>query len=196
LAAVPGWTFSKCPAERKAVAVRRNSPFMHKVKSTYKVLADKVLQQDNAEDWIDWALEMMEAGFESEHLLILAGLSSKLNRFEFDEIVNKTLKELSLDKVKNEEIVNGYIYYLTIEALDGKLPTAVVLDKLRSLCRHRNYDEELFPFYLLAYAQEELEELGVQFYWQDADKSNIDSIIRDKLLEWKRNYENATMKST
>lgn len=168
---------------------------MHKVKSSYKILADKVLQQDNAEDWIDWALEMMEAGFESEHLFILAGLSPKLNRFEFDEIINKTLKELYLDKATNEEIINGYIYYLVSEALNGKLSTAIVLDKLRSLCQDRNYDEELFAFYLLAYAQEELDELGVQFYWQDADKSNIDLIIRDKFLDWKRNYENGTLKS-
>jgi len=167
---------------------------VHKVKSTYKVLADKVKQQDNAEDWIDWALEMMEAGFESEHLFILAGISRKLNRFEFDGIVNRTLKELSLDKATNEEITKGNIYYLISEALDAKMTMKAVLDKLRKLCQERNYDEELLPFYSLAYAQEELEELGVQFYWKDADNSNINSIIKAKLQEWKINYEATTLK--
>lgn len=169
---------------------------MHKVKSTYKVLANKVFQQDSAEEWIDWAIAMIEAGFESTHLFILAGLSPRLNRFEFDEIVNKTLQEHSLDKATNEDLVNDYVYYLIGEALAGNLPTKTVLDKLRSVCRYKNYDDGLLPFYLLAYAKEELEELGVQFYWKDADKSNIDSIIRDEFLAWKRNYETGTQNKT
>lgn len=169
---------------------------MHKVKSTYKVLAEKALQNDTSEKWIDWALEMMESGYETEHLVILAGLSPHLNRFEFDDTVNKALKELSLDTIPKDEMVHGYVYYLVDQALNSKMSTKIVLATLRDICRDSDYDKELFDFYLLAYAKEELDELDVQFYWQDADKSNIDSIIRDKLLDWKKNYENTTLKST
>jgi hypothetical protein len=169
---------------------------MFKVKSTYKVLAQKVLKQTIAEDCIDWALEMIEAGFESEHLYILAGLSVSTNRFELDEIINKTLKELSIDNDTDEEIIQGYVYYLTSEAFESNIPAKVALNKLRKLCQDRNYDDDLLPFYLLACAQVELDELGVQFYWKDADKSNIDSIIRDKFLERKRIYETENPKRT
>ncbi len=162
---------------------------MHKVKLTYKVLYDKAHHQHNAEDWIDWALEMMDAGYESEHLFILAGMPLSSNRFELDVIINKTLKELSLDKSSHKEIINSYIYYLASEALEGKLPTATVLDKLRDLCRDKNYDEQLLPFYLLAFAREDLKEQGVQFYWEGADQSNIDFIIREKLSELKNHYQ-------
>lgn len=78
---------------------------MYKVKSTYKVLADKVLEQDSCEEWIDWALEMMMAGFESEHLIVLAGLSLNTNCFEFDDIVNRALQELSLNKATKDNII-------------------------------------------------------------------------------------------
>ena len=162
---------------------------MHKVKSTYKVLGSRALQQDSAEDWIDWALEMMEAGFESEHLIILAGLSPSLNRFEFDDIVTKTLKELSLDRFSEDEKVNGYIYYFISEALQGQISTKAVLQNCRKICQLRDYDDAFYPFYLLAYAQEELDEFGVQFYWQDANSDNLDLIINTQFLEWINDYE-------
>jgi hypothetical protein len=169
---------------------------MHKIKSTYKVLANKALERDSVEEWIDWALEMMEAGFETEHLIIIAGLSPQLNRFEFDDIVNRALKELSLDTMTKDEMVYGYVYFLTDQAHNSKMSTKNVLGILRDLCRDRDYDKELFDFYLLAYAQEDLEELGVQFYWKDADNKNIDSIIHNKFQEWKSKYESVALKSS
>jgi hypothetical protein len=170
-------------------SIKHNGFYMHKVRSTYKILADKVQQQANAEDWIDWALEMMDAGFETEHLVILAGLSPHLNRFELDDIVNRALKELSLDTMTKDEMIYGYVYFLIDEALNSKISSKAALDILRKLCRDRDYEEELFPFYLLAYAQEELDELGVQLYWKDADHNNIDSIIKDQFKDWKSKYE-------
>jgi hypothetical protein len=162
---------------------------MHKVKSTYKVLAEKALQGGAIEIWKDWALEMMEAGFETEHLILLAGMSPHLNRFQLDEIVSKALKELSLDTISNDEMIYGYVYYLIDQALNSKMSTKVVLAILRDLCRDRGYDKKLYNFYALSYAQEELAELGVQFYWQDANSYNIDSIINNEFQEWKSNYE-------
>ncbi len=43
------------------------------VLSTYRILLSKVFNQDIDESWIDWANEMMEAGYESDNLYILAG---------------------------------------------------------------------------------------------------------------------------
>jgi hypothetical protein len=162
---------------------------MHKVKSTYRVLAEKALQGGPIEVWKDWALEMMEAGFETEHLILLAGLSPDINRFQLDDIINKALKELCLDTIPNDEIVYGYVYYLIDQAINSKMSKKVVLGILRDLCRDRDYDNELYNFYLLSYAQEELEILGVQFYWEDANSDNIHSIINTELLEWKSKYE-------
>jgi hypothetical protein len=162
---------------------------MHKVKSTYKVLVKRSLQQGSIEVWQDWALEMMVAGFETEHLILLAGLSPHFNRFQLDDIVNKALKELSLDTMSDDEMIGGYVYYLIDQALHSKLSTKVVLDILRDLCRDRDFDKELYNFYYLAFAQEELEELGVQFYWEGANSNNIDSIINNEFQEWINKYE-------
>jgi hypothetical protein len=162
---------------------------MHKVKSTYKVLVEKALQRGTIEGWKDWALEMMEAGFETEHLILLAGLSPHFNRFQLDDIVDKALKELSLEAKFNDEMVYGYACYLIDQALNSKMSTKLVLATLRDLCRDRDYDNKLFNFYYLANAQEELEEQGVQFYWEGANSENIDLIINTEFQEWNNKYE-------
>lgn len=168
---------------------------MHKIKSTYKVLAIKEFQKDLAEEWIDWALEMMESGYETEHLTMLAGLSPHSNRFEFNEVVNKTLKELALDSTTKEEVLYGYVYYIIDQALKTKMSTDSALYIIRDLCRDNDYDNDLMDFYLLAYAKEELKDLGVQFYWEGGDKTNIEAIITSKFLHWKEKYELAAQKS-
>lgn len=167
---------------------------MHIVKSTYKVLINKVLPYESVEAWKDWALEMMEAGFETEHLILLAGLSTDVNHFKLDEIIRNALKELSLDAMPEKEIVYGYVYYLVDQALSSKMSTKAVLGTLRDLCRDRDYDKELLNFYLLAYAQQELEEAGEQFYWEGANNDNMDTIINTEFLEWKRKYESMQVK--
>lgn len=162
---------------------------MYKVKSTYKVLVEKALQGGTIEVWKDWALEMMEAGFETENIILLAGVSPHLNRFQLEDIINKALKELSLDSMSNDEIVYGYAYYLIDQALNSKMSTKVVLGTLRNLCRDRDYDNELYNFYSLSYAQQELEEAGEQYYWEGANNDNIDTIIVSEFKKWKSKYE-------
>ena len=69
------------------------------------------------------------------------------------------------------------------------MSTKVVLGTLRDMCRDRDYDKELFNFYSLAYALQELEEAGEQYYWEGANSDNINSIINTEFLQWKRKYE-------
>jgi hypothetical protein len=167
---------------------------MHTVKSTYKVLINRVYPYESVDVWKDWALEMMEAGFETEHLILLAGLSADVNRFQLEEIIKHTLKELTLDAMPEEEIVYGYVYYLIDQALSLKMSTKVVLGTLRELCRDRDYDKKLFDFYLLSFARQDLEEAGEQFYWEGANNDNIDTIINAQFLEWKVKYESSQVK--
>lgn len=162
---------------------------MHAVPSTYKVLANRALQQDSTDDWIDWAMDMIEAGFESEHLYILAGMPRQINSFELNAVVNRTLEELSLNKNSDDEVINDYVNYLIGGALHEKIPTKQVLYQLRDLCQQRDYDRALYPFYLLYFALEELEEMGVQFYWQGEHQDNIHVAIREQFLKWKRDYD-------
>jgi hypothetical protein len=147
------------------------------------------LQGATIEVWKDWALEMMEAGFETENIVLLEGVSLHLNRFQLEDIINKALKEISLDSMSNDEMVYGYAYYLIDQALNSRMSTKVVLGTLRDLCRDRDYDNDLYNFYSLSYAQQELDETGEQYYWEGTNSDNIDMIIDSEFKKWKSKYE-------
>ena len=71
------------------------------------MLINRVLPYESVDVWKDWVLEMMDAGFETEHLIQLAGLSAEVNHFQLEEIIKNALEELSLDAMPEEEIVCG-----------------------------------------------------------------------------------------
>ena len=53
-----------------------------------------------------------------------------------------------------------------------------------------NYETDFGDFYFLHYAKEELDEIGTQWYWEGADKSNIDQIVERTFIKWKSAHEN------
>ena len=65
-----------------------------KVLSTYKILKGKAFNEDIDETWIDWAIEMMEAGYESDNLYMLAGETKPFRQFELQELTRKILEDL------------------------------------------------------------------------------------------------------
>ena len=63
-------------------------------KSTYEILAWRTLDRGIDDKWVDWAIEMLSSGFETEHLIILAGELKPYNQFYLKELTSKVFKEL------------------------------------------------------------------------------------------------------
>ncbi|WP_276088090.1 hypothetical protein [Pedobacter sp. JY14-1] len=92
---------------------------MQPVPLTAEVLAQKVLGRSNDKIWIDWAYQMLLEGFETEHLLILAGMMPPLYHQELTKLTDKVLAELGLDYSDREEVVCRYVAYLSKLAVTG-----------------------------------------------------------------------------
>jgi hypothetical protein len=75
-------------------------------------LFEKALNCDIDSYWIDWAIEMMEAGFESKHPNILAGMTQPFNQFELHDLTDKVLFELNLDYSNKYATIRNYVFYL------------------------------------------------------------------------------------
>ncbi|MFT3704368.1 MAG: hypothetical protein QM802_18510 [Agriterribacter sp.] len=162
---------------------------MQPVKSTAEILAFKVLNRSVNSAWVEWALDMMTVGFDTEHLRILAGELEPFNQFEMQDLTTKVLNEINLDYSNKERIIENYCCYLIDKALDDNSQTEHVLRYLKDLCVERYYDKSLFDFYLLYFAKQELMDTDNQFYWNGADKSNIDNIINEHFIKWKSNCD-------
>ncbi len=162
---------------------------MKLIDSTYEILYYKVNNGLFDERLVIWAIDMLEAGFDSEHLRILAGADKPYFHFYLNDILEKILKELNIEITDREKITDNYLYYMISQAIFGKETPFTVLKIFKDLCVSSDYEKKLMDFYLLYWAKGDLEYDTVQWYWPDADRSNIDKVILDYFKEWKMKYE-------
>jgi hypothetical protein len=158
---------------------------MQAVKSTAQVLAFKVLNRPITIEWIDWALEMMMAGFDTEHLAMLAGEREPFDEFHMQDLTDKVLRELQLDFTDKDMTINHYVSYLIDKALSEELDTLKVLRIFKNLAEEIGNNIALNEFYQLYYAKQDLMADDYQYYWPGANKNNIDQIIRNRFFQWK-----------
>ena len=150
------------------------------VQSTYKVLRDKVLNRDIDESWITWAQEMMEAGFESINLYTLAGITKPYNQFELIELTDMVFKDLDLDYANSFVVIRDYVYFLIKKAIDDTSSYLSVLKEISNLYLELDMDIEYGDFDLLYFAKDDLAYSENQWYWPEANRENIDRIIKDR----------------
>ena len=159
------------------------------VLSTFKILMQKSLNKDIDETWIDWAAEMMEAGFESHSLYILAGITKPYNQFELQQLTSKVLTDLKLDFSDREKVVKDYVYFLISCSINNVGIYLKTLRDLKDLCFDLDMDDQYMDFYLLYWAKDDLTETESQYYWDGADRENIDQIITEYFKNWKMKYQ-------
>lgn len=128
---------------------------------------------------------MMQAGFETETLPMLSLLDKPFNQFELKELTDRILDELGLNYKDKEVVVRNYTTYLVDLGIKGEKGLRVILNTLRDIYYATDYDAEYSDFYLLAYAKEDLEFDEFQYYWNDADRTNIDEEILKVFKKWR-----------
>ncbi len=160
---------------------------MKPVKTTAEILAFKALNRDIDKAWVDWAVDMLMAGYDTEHLIILAGESEPFNQFQMQELADKVLTELQLDYSDKDHAIKKYACYLIDKSLDGELDNFKVLDILKDICIELDYEKYLYDFYSLYFAKDDLFYSENQWYWDGATRENIEKIIEDYFTTWKTN---------
>lgn len=153
--------------------------FPYKVISTYRVLIKKAFNEDIDEAWIDWALEMIQAGYESDNLYILAGIARPYHQFELQRLTDKVLVDLNLYYEDKPQMITNYIYYIISSTKNEPSKYLSTLKEIKDICIALDMEEEYMDFYLLYFAKDDLNESEVQWYWDGADRTNIDLIIRN-----------------
>ena len=166
---------------------------MKYVPSTYKILYYRALESRIDKEWIDWTIEMIVAGFETEHLLYLASFDLPSNQFKLQEVADKALKELGLDYSDRKLTTKNYANYTIQTVISGEIDYFSALYTLKDIYVSLNYPEYLHDFYLLYFAKNDLLEYGDQMYWDGANSTNIDSIIDSTFRNWSSNFDTATL---
>ena len=160
-----------------------------KVLSTYKILKAKAFNENIDETWVDWAVEMMEAGYQSDNLYILAGETKPFNQFELQVLTKKVLEDLGFSYADKETVLNNYVYYLIANSVDHPETYYMTLRELKNICLDLNMNKSYMDFYLLYFAKDDLIEDEVQWYWNGANRENIDQIIQEHFKKWMKEFE-------
>ncbi|MBX7226343.1 MAG: hypothetical protein K1X55_09955 [Chitinophagales bacterium] len=160
-----------------------------RILSTYRILKEKACNADIDESWAEWAIEMMQAGYENENLYQLAGISNPYNQFELQELTSKVLNDLNLDYYDKRETLKNYIYYLVSANFDKPNNYFVILKEFRDIYYELDMDSEFQNLALLYWAKDDLIYEDNQHYWDGANRANIDTIIRHEFEYLKQKFE-------
>lgn len=60
---------------------------------------------------------------------------------------------------------------------------------LCELCIAEDYQKDIYDFYLLRWAFDDLQRETVQWYWDGADRSNIHQIVLERCRTWLHDYD-------
>lgn len=126
----------------------------------------------------------MEAGCESDNLYILAGLNKPYNQFELQELTDKVLADLKLETSDKLLTIRNYVYFILSTTINEPSKYLATFQEVKDICIGLDMEKEYMDFYLLYFAKDDLNELENQWYWDGADRNNIDKIVKEKFKEY------------
>jgi hypothetical protein len=150
---------------------------------TYKILAYKAIKDFNTDECIDWAIKLLELGYETPSLLILAGLDRPTNYFEAINYLEKTLKELDIKPKENEDAIISYCYFY-IKQISNRINVKNNLAIVCKFCSDYDYEKNIYNFYLLNWAWDDFNYSDTTHYWNGATKDNIEDLVIQISKDW------------
>lgn len=158
---------------------------------TYKIVAFEEIQQVDTNESIDWAFEMMQLGYESPTLFMLASFNKPTNYFEVINYVKDTVRELGLEMKSGDDAILSYASYYIQKIAEGE-NVRDNLTKVYDVYQSGDYEDFLFDFYMLHWAWDDLDYFGNQYsyHWPAAKKNNIEKITIEEAVKWVAEYQN------
>jgi hypothetical protein len=117
--------------------------------TTPAIQAKHVLQKAQTEDYVEWAMTMLEAELESNNLKILAGLSKLASPFEAEYYFKRAKLELGIFEPTKEQAIKDYAIYIAQQIIDEIIPYRRGVEILDQLCCTNDYPNYLMEWYYL-----------------------------------------------
>jgi len=128
---------------------------------------------------VDWAIEMIRNGIETENILIVASFSKPVDRDEIKPYISAALNDLKLEEIVEQYSVISHAHYFIQQILDN-YKVRSNLTALYNLHLDNNFPESTTAFYLLYHGWSDLESVGYNYYYVGATLENIESILKDE----------------
>lgn len=151
------------------------------------IQSHKELENFDYSKAVDWAIDLIRQGKETDNVLMLASFSKPIDRFEISPYVTNVLNDLGLEELDYKSAVIAETHYHLNEILNDR-QIRKNLQSLYQLCVDNDYESGLMNFYLIYHGWDELEEIGVNFYFDGADLDNIEEVLKKEAIKWIDKY--------
>jgi hypothetical protein len=136
---------------------------------------------------VDWAIDIIREGKETENVLILASFSNPIEKYEISPYVTAVLNELGLEELQCDDALIAQAHFLLYKILRNEA-IRENLKSLSQLCINNNFEKRIMDFYLLNHGWRELEEIGANYYFDGADLDNIEEVLKKAAKKWIDKY--------
>lgn len=155
-------------------------------KLTYKILGQKLLSWYDSKILVDWAMTLMQNGFDSDNLRILAGLTYS-DTEEREKYFWKSVQDLNVNIDKREiDLIDFYVDHLVEEVLTGNIPPKFALRQMCDVARKTDYSRKYIHFYLLDDEIDRIEYNGQAIFTSGLNKENADQYIFNEFKLFKK----------
>lgn len=151
------------------------------------IQSHKELEHFDYSKAVDWAIDLIRQGKETDNVLMLASFSEPIDRFEIRPFVTNVLNDFGLEELDYKSAVIAETHYHLNEILNDR-QIRKNLQSLYQLCVDNDYESGLMNFYLIYHGWDELEEIGVNNYFDGADLDNIEEVLKKEARKWIDKY--------
>ena len=151
------------------------------------VQSHKALEPFDYKIAVDWAIELIREGKETDNVLMLASFSEPIERYEISPYISAVLNDFGLEELECDDALIAQTHFLLTKILRNE----AIRENLQSLCQvciNNDYDKRIMDFYLLYHGWWELEDIGANYYYDGADLNNIEFILKLEAKIWIDKY--------
>lgn len=175
----PGGNFCIFGWWAKLYTKSRKKP-MTKEDLTYELLGKRIIHNVDSKKLVSWAVDILQLGFESENLFILAGLDNEdpeiREKYFFESIKDLNI---SLDKT-DEELIDIYAERITTKVLNGEIEVEDGFKEMCVIASATSYDEKYLNFYMIEEDLDYLKYTTNVLYLGDLSLENSENYILEE----------------
>ena len=154
---------------------------------TISTLAKQFSHPFDSIELVNWSIEILKLGYESDDLYILAGLN-KEDTIVIENYFFKILEDLHFIIDDKDSILKEYAFYVSKNFINNVLTQDTAINTMYHIYSELDYDLDLEIFYQITIDLEILEDIGYSPY-VNITLDNKDEFIFKKFQEYYSKYK-------
>lgn len=159
---------------------------MDATKFTYQLLGHRLLSWYDSKILVDWAVKLLENGYDSESLEILAGLDNDDTETR-EKYFWKSITELDINIEKEKiDLIKFYVDNLVEEVISGSVSPKYGLQMMSEVARKTDYNEKFMQFFMLDEDVDYLNYSGQALLINGLTKENVNEYILNEFKLYRK----------